>query len=170
MKNLHCPGCGTPFVRVIFREGAIEKLFSLLKVFPFRCQLCTKQFRTYWPESPDATRVVDRRQYKRLPASLHANLFADSAVLMDSRVTDISMDGCTIESTSVLPRGTFLELMFKPTSNMDAIKIETAVVCTTRAESMGIRFLELFANDRHRLSQLVLSLLIGQNIPPTLFP
>jgi c-di-GMP-binding flagellar brake protein YcgR len=168
MKKLHCPSCGTPFVRVTYDEGNLERILNRFNIFPFRCQLCTTRFRTFWTMSPDATQVVDRRQYKRLPASFQANLLADNAVRTDSRVTDISMGGCTLETTETLPRGTFLELTIKPASQEQAIKVETAMVCSLRAESMGVRFLELLANDKHRLSQVILSLLVGHNINPNL--
>ncbi len=168
MRNLHCPSCGTPFVRVTYHEGTVERLLNRFRIFPFRCQLCTRRFRTFWTMSPNATQVVDRRQYRRLPASFQANLLADNAVRTNSRVTDISMGGCTLETTEALPRGTFLELAIKPASNEEVIKVETAMVCSLRAESMGVRFLELLANDKHRLSQVVLSLLVGQNVHPNL--
>jgi len=168
MKTLHCPSCGTSFVRVTYQEGTVERVLNRLKVFSFRCQLCTTRFRTFWPVSPNATQVVDRRQYRRLPASFQANLLADNAVCTSSRVTDISMGGCTLETTEPLPRGTFLELTIKPVSNAEPIKVETAMVCSLRAESMGVRFLELLASDRHRLSQVVLSLLVGQDVRPNL--
>ncbi len=169
MKNLHCPSCGTPFVRVTYQEGTVERVLNRLKVFPFRCQLCTMRFRAFWAGSPNATQAVDRRQYKRLPASFRANLIADNAVRTDNRVTDISMGGCTLETTTALPRGTFLELMIKPASGEEAIKVDTAMVCSVRPESMGVRFLEFQASEKHRLSQVVLSLLVGQSIHPNLF-
>jgi hypothetical protein len=42
------------------------------------------------------------------------------------------------------------------------------MVCSARQESMGIRFLELQPNDKQRLSQVVLSLLVGQRAHPSL--
>ena len=48
MKNHHCPSCGTPFVLVTYGEGTVEWLLNRLKVFPFRCQLCTTRFRAFW--------------------------------------------------------------------------------------------------------------------------
>jgi c-di-GMP-binding flagellar brake protein YcgR len=169
MKNLHCPSCGTPFVRVTYDEGTVERMLNRLKVFPFRCQLCTKRFRAFWAGSPNATQSVDRRQYKRLPTSFQANVLPDNAVRTDNRVTDISMGGCTLETTATLPRGTFLELMIKPASDEETIRVETAMVCSVRPESMGVRFLELEDKDKHRLSQVILSLLVGQSVYPNLF-
>jgi c-di-GMP-binding flagellar brake protein YcgR len=113
--------------------------------------------------------AVDRREYKRLPVSLHADVLAENAVRTGHRVTEISMGGCTVETSATLPRGSFLELIIKPASTDEAIKVESAMVCSVRPESMGIRFLELLANDKHRLGQVVLSLLVGQGLHPNLF-
>lgn len=166
MKPLHCPNCGTPFVRVTRHESAVERVLNHIKVFPFRCQLCTNRFHAFWTASPHATQSFDRRQYKRLPASFRAQLLAENALRTDNRVTDISMAGCRLETTTALPNGTFLELMIKPASDEEAIKIETAMVCSVQGDSMGVRFLEFQPADRQRLSQIILSLLVGQSIHP----
>ena len=76
------------------------------------------------------------------------------------------MGGCTLETAEALPRGSFFELTIAPASDKEAITIETAMVCSARQESMGVRFLELQPNDKQRLSQVILSLLVGQNIRP----
>jgi c-di-GMP-binding flagellar brake protein YcgR len=169
MKTLHCPSCGTPFVRATYNEGTVEKMLSRFNVHPFRCQLCTRRFHAFWTKLPDATHSVDRRQYKRLPVSLHAEAFADTSHRVRGRITDISVDGCTVEASELLPLGTFMELTIRPASDEGAIKVETAAVCSVRKESMGIHFLELPSSDKYRLSQVVLSLLVGQSVHPNLF-
>ena len=169
MKHPRCPSCGTPFVRVAYDEGTFERLLTRFKFFPFRCQLCTYRFHSFSSESSAPTSASERRQYERLPVSFRANFYAEDSVRIDNRVTDISMGGCTLETTATLPRGTFLELFIKPASDDEAIRIETAMVCSLRSDSMGIRFLEVLAHDKHRLSQVVLSLLVGQSANPQLF-
>jgi len=169
VKHPRCPSCGTPFVRATHEDGTFDRLLTRFKFVPFRCQLCTHRFHTFGAEAPPPTQASDRRQYKRLPVSFRANFFAENTVRIDNRVTDISMGGCTLETTATLPRGTFLELLIKPASDDEAIRIETAMVCSLRPESMGIRFLEVLAHDKHRLSQVVLSLLVGQSANPSLF-
>lgn len=142
----------------------MERIFNRFRIFSFRCQLCTTRFRVYRHQRPGQTSVMDRRQYKRLPVSFRANLLAENDMRMDNRVTDISMGGCTLETTATLPQGTFIELVIKPASDEEPIKIETAMVCSSRPESMGIRFLEMVADDKNRLSQVILSLLVGQSL------
>lgn len=166
MKDLHCPSCGTPFVRVRHQAGAVERVLNRFKVFPFRCQLCTSQFRAFWPRSPDASREFDRREFKRLPASFQAKAFTEHTAKSDHRLTDISMGGCTLETASEIPKGTFLELQIKPASDEETIKIETAMVCSVRPESVGVQFLEFNPNEQRRLSQVVLSLWVGQSLHP----
>lgn len=145
------------------------RLLSRFRIFSFRCQLCTTRFRTYRNQPPDQASVADRRQYKRLPVSFRANLVAENAVRIDNRVTDISMGGCTLETATALPQGTFIELVIKPASDEEPIKIETAMVCSSRPDSMGIRFLEMVTDDKNRLSQVILSLLVGQSANLQLF-
>lgn len=167
MKPLYCPDCGTSFVRVAHLAGAVERLLHHLYIFPFRCQLCTARFRAYWAWPPNPMQAGDRREYIRLASSFQAQLRADNAVRVEGRVTEISMGGCTFETSEVLPHSTLLELMIKPASDEEAITITSALICSVRKESMGVRFLGLQPDDKHRLSQVVLNLLVGQSIRPT---
>ena len=160
MKTVHCPNCGTPFVRVTPQRGMMERVLNQLHVFPFRCQLCMNKFRAFQPEAVHNTHF-DRRQYKRLPTSIETQFLADNRMRATSRITDISMDGCTLQTTG-LPRGTFLGLVLKPEQENDAIRIETARVCSVRPTSVGLRFLEIPLPDQRRLSQVVLGLLVSQ--------
>ena len=164
MKTLHCPNCGTPFVRVTPQTGVMERVLNQFHMFPFRCQLCMNKFRAFQREAVRHTQAFDRRQYKRLPTSIEAQFLADNRMRATNRITDISMDGCTLQ-TSGLPRGTFLGLVLKPEQEDEAIRIETAMVCSVRPTSVGLRFLEIPLPDQRRLSQVVLGLLVSQGHP-----
>ena len=113
MKTLHCPNCGTPFVRVALQTGVMERVLQQLHMFPFRCQLCMNKFRAFHREAGRSPQAFDRRQYKRLATSIQAQFLADNRMQSTNRITDISMDGCTLQTTG-LPRGTFLGLVLKP--------------------------------------------------------
>ena len=167
MRELHCPNCGTPFVRVTHQEGRVERLLSHVNVFPFRCQLCTNRFRTFYSGARHNTQAFDRRQYTRLTASIEAQILSRNQPTVPNRITDISMDGCTLQTTG-FPEGAFIELVLKPTVEEERIHIETAMVCSVRPSSMGIRFLEIPPEHYSRLAQVVLGLLVGQGLGPTL--
>ncbi len=137
----------------------MERLLNRMNLFPFRCQLCTNQFRAFRPGTRSPSQAFDRRQYKRLSANFPAMSIVEEPRAKDV-VTDLSMDGCTLQTSSALPRGSFLQLQLNPASGQEPISVETAMVCSVRPTSMGIRFLEFHPEDRRRLSQLVLGLLI----------
>ena len=164
MKTLHCPNCGTPFVRVARQAGVMERVLEQLNLFAFRCQLCMNKFRAFHREAGGSPEAFDRRQYKRLPTSIQAQYLADNRVRSMNRITDISMDGCTLQATG-LPRGTFMGLVLKPDHQDESIRVETAMVCSVRPTSVGLRFLEIPLPDQRRLSQVVLGLLVSQGQP-----
>ncbi len=165
MRELHCPNCGTAFVRVTYHEGPVESVLHRFNVFPFRCQLCTNRFRAFSSGARMSTQAFDRRQFKRLTSSIEACVLDDKQLPFTNRITDISMDGCTLLATG-MSKGAFLELVLKPTSEDEEIRIETAMVCSVRPTSVGIRFLEVTDTDKRRLSHVVLGLLVGQTHHP----
>jgi c-di-GMP-binding flagellar brake protein YcgR len=152
---------------VTYQENRIERLLSRFNVFPFRCQLCTNRFRAFDSGTHHNTQVFDRRQYARLKTSIDALIFDHKQLPVTNRITDISMDGCTLLTTG-FPKGSFIELVLKPAVEEDMIRIETAMVCSVRPLSMGIRFLEVPPKHYRRLAQVVLGLLVGQGIDSTL--
>jgi len=167
MRELHCPICGASFIRVTYQEGRVERLLSRVNVFPFRCQLCTNRFRAFYSGARHNTQAFDRRQYTRLMASIEAQIFDHKQLPLTNQITDISMDGCTLHSTG-FPKGAFIELVLKPMEEGEMIRIETAMVCSVHPLSMGIRFLEIPPEHYRRLAQVVLGLLVGQGLDPTL--
>jgi hypothetical protein len=163
MKKVHCPACGSSFVRATYCEGGIERLLSLANLFPFRCQLCTNRFRLFYSGAHHNTQTSDRRQYIRLAASIEAQVLDSKQPSVTNRITDISMDGCTLQTTG-LQKGAFIELVLKPTVEDETIRIQKAMVCSVRPSSIGIRFLDVQLEHHRRLAQVVLGLLVGQGL------
>ncbi len=161
MKELHCPSCGAPFVRVAFQDGRVARLLGRVNVFSFRCQLCTNHFRSFSPGARHETPASDRRQYTRLAASIEAQVLDRNQPAGTNRITEISMDGCTLQATG-LSKGAVVELLLKPTVEEDTIRIERALVCSVRSSSTGIKFLSIPPEYHRRLGQVVLGLLVSQ--------
>ncbi|ULA64266.1 MAG: PilZ domain-containing protein [Nitrospira sp.] len=161
MKSLHCPSCGTSFVRVTSNEGMVEKALNHIHMFPFRCQLCTNRFRVFYLSSSQSTQAFDRREFKRLATAMDAQVVDSKPLPFTNRITDISMGGCAILAEG-LAKGAFVELILKSSIEGEEIRIETAMVCSVRPESVGIQFLEFRPDEQRRLSQVVLGLLVGQ--------
>lgn len=119
-----------------------------------------QRFRMTSQESAQAD-SADRREYARLPTSIHAQLLNGPQVPNVRRVSDLSMGGCALSGVNV-PKGAFVELMLKPLSDAEDIHVNTAVVRSVRADGVGVEFLELTPEARRRLSKVVLGLLVGQ--------
>ena len=168
MKSLHCPSCGTSFVRVTSNEGVVEKALNHIRMFPFRCQLCTNRFRAFYLSARQSTQEFDRRQFKRLATAMDAQVIDNKQLPFTNRITDISMGGCAI-LTEGLAKGAFVELVLKSSAEGEGIRIETAMVCSVRPESVGIQFLEFHPDEQRRLSQVVLGLLVGQSGQPSAY-
>ena len=165
MKELHCPACGTPCVRVTAGTSLIEKTLNRLSIFHVRCQLCTTRFQARRPGNRQTTQEFDRREYRRLQANFTASLILDQPTV-GGVVTDISMGGCTLHTTASLPRGTFVKfLLHAPAGQLD-IKVDAAMICSIQPLSVGVKFLEFQPDDKQRMGQLVLDLLANQLAPP----
>jgi c-di-GMP-binding flagellar brake protein YcgR len=153
-------------VRVTYQDGTIGRLLKRLNLFPFRCQVCATRFHVFRPGLRNASHIFDRRQYKRLATNFPA-ISISGKPLAESVVTDLSMNGCSIGTSSSLAQGSFLELHLKPLQTQKPIKVETAMVCSVHPPSIGVKFLEVSADDKRRLSQVIFSLLIRQSASPT---
>ncbi len=162
MKEPHCPQCGTTFVRVIHQSALGESVLQFLRFYPFRCQLCTHQFRAFRPGVRDVTQAFDRRQYKRLPTSCWATLVTD-LLTPKEMILDVSMGGCTVRMESPLPMGTFLGVQLQSGEHEPAISVGTAMVRSIRRNSVGIQFLELDREEKARLSRFIHGLLLTQS-------
>ena len=163
MRDRHCPHCGTPFVRVVVPTRALDRVLSWFNIVPYRCQLCTREFRAASLGAGQGKVENDRRQFTRLTTSMEAQVLGSSQVSGVKRISDISMGGCALSGVS-LPKGSFLELVLKTTSDAEDIYIKAAMVCSVRPDSVGVRFLELRPDAKQRLSQVVLGLLVGQTL------
>ena len=166
-KELHCPACGTPFVRVTYQAGPMERVLNRFGVFNYRCQVCTNQFKAMRSGARHATQEFDRRQYRRLMANIPAAIVVDQPAV-DGLITDVSMGGCTLQTSASFPRGTFVEVLLRPLKEEPEIKVDAAMICSQRGSTVGLKFLEFEPVDKSRLGELVLSLLVSQSITPGL--
>ena len=152
-------------MRLIHQSGLSERLLNRLGVFTYRCQVCTHRFRVFRSGARYATQEFDQREYRRLTAQIPAALTVDQPTF-NGIITDVSMGGCTIQTDAMFPRGTFVEVLLKPPQSQMDIKVDAAMICSQRGETVGLKFLEFEPDDKHRLGELVLSLLVTQSSPP----
>src|SRR3989338_7768530 len=91
------------------RSGVFGRLLSRVSVYPFRCQLCGRRFRAIQPGRRWVAQAPERREFDRLVARVPVGLSAGT-LASEGAVTQISMEGCTLETDAVLPVGTVLQV------------------------------------------------------------
>ncbi len=140
------------------RRGVLEQALSLVYVYPFRCQACGHRFlalrwRRRYTRLPD-----ERREYERLSLSVPVML-AGGTGAAPGRVTEISIDGCTVETEAPLSEGALVQLTLHVTPGEAPIAVEAAVVHGVRPHGGGLHFVRIQPGERNRLGQLVADLL-----------
>ncbi|MGH7308206.1 MAG: PilZ domain-containing protein [Candidatus Rokuibacteriota bacterium] len=140
------------------RNGVSEQLLSLVYVYPFRCQACGRRFlalrwRRRYTRLPE-----ERREYERLSLSVPVMLTGEAGAA-PGRVTEISIDGCTVETEAPLAEGALVRMTLHATPGQAPIAVEAAVVHGVLPHGGGLHFVRIQPAERDRLGQLVADLL-----------
>ena len=136
--DLTCPFCGSRRIRRSHRRAFLEHISArFLKRRPFRCMDCYERF--YSPEQTDAPRLrspmvdppktgprqdqpvletaipatssqLERRSFSRLPCKIPARAVANSGPTIIGTLSDISLNGCFIQTPHTVPVGSELKL------------------------------------------------------------
>src|SRR5438132_1746898 len=144
-----CKRCATQFVRRSHEQKAFESLLRRFSFYPFRCQLCRYRFylmrRGGMPETK-----TERREYLRVPA-LFSVTFSGEKFDGEGTVSNLSVQGCTMESSSRPGSGAALTLTLKTEEYRPPITIDLAVVRSGLGKRFGLEFLKMRAGDEERL-------------------
>ena len=163
MKDLHCPSCGTPYVRLTHVQGSMGRVLNRCKIFPFRCQLCAARFRTlHFPRAPHRPR--DRREYDRLMVRVPVTL-GGGAGQAAGQTVDLSISGCSITTDGAFAPGTSVELRLRLGRAGD-VRVEAATVRSQREGGLGLQFTRIAAADRARLSGYLARFLRPSGLAP----
>jgi hypothetical protein len=162
-----CPQCHADIARRISRSGPVERLLNFFSLYSFRCQLCAHRYRTFAVGTENIALPSDKRQFERLPTSVRATIVGPQGRSEDL-ITDLSMGGCTLQTTTALTKGAFLHLNLQPSEREAAIVVETAMVRSVRSERVGLEFLEFEGGQRERLARFVRGLWLTRQTAPAM--
>ena len=163
MQNGTCGRCGKSFIRPERQRGPLERFWSLLSVYPFRCQLCTHRFfRFRWNRRHTKSWANnDRRRYDRLNVNFPLTVMLDIARTLDGEALDLTVRGCAVQSTKRLPEGLLVGLRLRPSPHEPPIEIAWAVVQTILPQGFGLYFASIDPADEERLRSHVESLFVA---------
>ncbi len=158
MAYPQCPTCRKNFVRRSQRQGVIEHTASLVYIYPFRCQLCTRRFRAFHLGARFERYTPDRREYVRIPIRLPV-AFSGEQVQGQGTVVNLSMRGCALETNAPPHSGEVLCLRLDALNGIPRIEIEAAVVRSIVRNEVGLEVLRIQEAEREKLRQVIETLL-----------
>jgi PilZ domain len=160
METIQCTRCATDYVRHSRRSGTIDRILSMLRMFPFRCQLCTHRF---WVirlgQDFGATPNDEKREYQRFAVDIPAT-FRGEQNSGKGRITTLAIRGACLETESRLEHGTRVSLTLSLPGIHPPVEIETAVVRAALSKRFGLEFLEIDSLDEERLRSHIETLIV----------
>ncbi len=153
-----CPQCDS--LLVVQRQVAspLDRLLALLAIQPFECQACQHRFRA----KPDAVRAAappdERRKESRAAVAIPVN-FECGENASEGTLTDLSKDGCTLDSKRRLKPGLLLRLHL-PSGSEEVSPFMVQQIATVRSvqgSRAGLKFLAFTPVQQAQLEQTVTS-------------
>ena len=162
-----CPQCHADIARRIVPSGPGERFLNFFSIYSFRCQLCAHRYRKFVVGTDGLALSSDKRQFERLPTNIRA-IIVGTQGRSEDLITDLSMGGCTLQTTTPLIKGAFLHLNLEPPDHESAILVETAMVRSVRPQAVGLEFLEFEGGHKERLARFVHGLLLTRQTAPAM--
>ena len=153
-----CPKCDSMMVSRRQATGLLDSVLSLFALAPFQCQSCRHRFRARQTEARGATGSDERRKIARLPVQVPVN-FECGNVTGEGMLTDLSKDGCTLDSKRRLRPGLLLRVHL-PTGTDQAPQSKATQIATVRSVDgtrAGLKFLAFSPPEQVHLEQTITS-------------
>lgn len=159
MANLRCRYCNRDFVRRVSRVGLVEVFLSGFYVYPFKCQLCGRRFRSFQRGVRYYRVERDRREYARMEIEFPMT-FSGEFIAGEGTAVNVAMGGCTFTTAADLEIGAILKLELRISAAVPPVIVDAAVVRNRRPGIAGVEFLRWQKSERDRLQLFVRGLLI----------
>jgi len=159
--TLPCPKCDGTLARRSHRDGLVEKMISLMYVYPFRCQLCGHRFfALQWgiryhrvPVMPGGS---DDREYHRLPIQIPIMLSGRHGE-SHGRTSDLSLGGCTLVTSGPCRDIAPLNVRLQLPCELHPVMVEEAAVRTVQGRRIGMEFLQTAPDEKTRIGRFITS-------------
>lgn len=165
MADPRCPRCGRHFVQRAHRTGIVERLLSLVYIYPFRCQVCLHRFRTLNWGQRYRRRSQDRREFERIPARVAVRLTGIPHPA-NAETIDLSPNGCNVVTDALLEVGAVMHLDLDVQPGAPPVKVEAAVVHSTHPGGAGLVFLRIRPEEKGRLRDFLVGLMVRRATEP----
>lgn len=155
-----CPKCDSMVVSRRQATGPVDRICALFSLAPFQCQSCQHRFRARQTEARDAERSEERRKIARLPVQIPVN-FECGDDAGEGTLTDLSKNGCTLDSKRRLRPGLLLRVHLPAGTDQapQATATQIATVRSVEGTRAGLKFLAFTPPEQMHLEQTVTSTL-----------
>lgn len=152
-----CPRCDSVLVVRRSVPRPLNGFLSLFSIYPFQCRSCNHHFRAvHAEERRDPVSPVERRKSARVPVQVPVR-FEYGEGPGEGTITDISKDGCTLDSKRRLRPGLLL-CLYLPAGKegwQDIAAQQVASVRTTHGDRAGLKFLAFTPQERRDLKHTI---------------
>ena len=154
MMQLICPQCSMEYVIRARRQTIAERIFGLLYIYPFLCQLCGYRFKTLHRGIRAVSIDEDSRDYERLRRNFPFTMVCDGTTVT-GWVCEIFTNGCILQAQTPMRLEQTISLELQIPNLHDPIVIDAAVVRNTTVERSRLEFLRLRLPERRRLQSFI---------------
>ena len=138
-RTLICPQCGKNVVLRAQTRRLSESLLALLFIAPFRCQSCHHRFFRFRLGLTYPASIIDRREHLRIPVRLFLS-FSGGRIKGEGFVTDLSMGGCMIQSSTHVKVDDIFYLHITLPNHDKALEL-AAIVRSVTSRGVSFQFL-----------------------------
>jgi len=155
MPDQTCPTCGTTKTRLAAGKTLSDTFLSRFTIYPFRCQLCAKRFRTFLGRRANNPRRSFERVDVSFPVWFRPRRSSSYELGQEGVIDNLSIRGCRIRCTTPVTPGLRLEMEFQHSNSSFPITIDEAVVRSSLDNTIGLRFVRLQRSDELRIRQIM---------------
>ena len=151
-----CQFCQSPFVTQVPPESLLDKLATLISLHPFRCESCKKSFRIKQQGGQPSSGPEMRRKSVRVSVQIPVT-FESNEVSGEGMLTDMSLNGCSLESQQSLRSGLVIKLNLPAGKGQKSGSTtqQLATVMWINGQRAGLQFLAYSFQERDALTHTV---------------
>lgn len=150
IRTLVCPQCAKNVVLRAQTRTLSESLLAFLFIAPFRCQSCHHRFFRFRLGLVYPANCIDRREHLRIPVRLFLS-FSGGRIKGEGFVTDLSMGGCMIQSSTHVKVDDIFYLHITLPNHQQSLEL-AAIVRSVTSRGMSFQFLRQAQEHKSLLS------------------
>jgi len=99
--------------------------------------------------------MIDRRAAKRIPVTFHISFGPPSFGRHTGTISDLTLNGCRLESVAQIPVNSYLELWLEISPTDPRIFVDLAAVRWLKDQQLGIEFLSVRPEQKAQLERII---------------